>query len=121
MVTVDQGREHHGLLAVFPGRLVDPCHGFTGLLIRLHEGQGDLHELDIAELAEHAVAEGFSGDAGAVREIKRRSFHGGQPFSVPQKRRLSRVLTCKKALPVVRSSGAAPVGVRKSLFSMMTV
>ena len=66
MVVVDQGGKDNGLLAILYRGSVDASDGFPGLFIRLDEGQGDLHKLNITELAEHAVAKGFCGDSGAI-------------------------------------------------------
>ncbi len=83
VVVVDESGKNHRFLAIFYGRSVDASNGFPGLFIRLDKGQGDLHKLNVTELAEHAVAKGFCGDAGAIGEIECRSFHWFQPFSVP--------------------------------------
>ena len=67
VVGIDQCREDDGFGAIFCCGPVDAGNGFAGLLIGLYEGQGDLHEFDIPELAQHAVTKGFRGNPGAVR------------------------------------------------------
>ncbi len=66
VIDIHQGGEHDGLGAVFLRGFVDTGHCFPGLLIGLDKGQGDLNKFDTPELAEHAVAQGFCGNAGAV-------------------------------------------------------
>ena len=64
-----QRREHDRALARRRVDLVDAARCIAGLVERVDEGDADLAEAHL-ELAQHGMAEGFGGDAGAIGNKK---------------------------------------------------
>ncbi|MNT38888.1 hypothetical protein D3C72_1750980 [compost metagenome] len=76
---VDQRGEDDGLFALDLAGVVDLPHRLVGLVHGVDEGQAHMARLHL-ELGQDGVAEGFGGDAGAVRDKKYGARVHGAPF-----------------------------------------
>jgi len=66
---IDQGEEDHGLDTFALGALVDFTEDLPGLVFRIDKGAANVPEWT-GELGQDGIAEGFSGDAGAIGDVE---------------------------------------------------